>query len=225
MTAARNYIDGIWSEAGPDGIEMFDPATGEMIGTAPRSGKAEIDAAVDAAKRALPAWSAMPAPKRGEILFETARLHGSGAKEELGQLITREMGKVKVEALGDVQEAIDMAYYMAGEGRRLFGVTTPSELPDKICLTRARAGRRLRHDHALELPHRHPLLEEPAGAHLRQHRRPQAVGGDGRLCDTAYVECLIEAGPARRCGEHRARHAVRRPATRSSATRTCTCSP
>ena len=134
MTTARDFIDGIWTEAGDDGIEMFDPATGEMIGTAPRSGKAEIDAAVAAAKAAFPAWSETPAPKRGELLFRAAQIM-EGRKQELGRLVTREMGKVKDEALGDVQEAIDMAYYIAGEGRRLYGNTTPSELPNKICMT------------------------------------------------------------------------------------------
>ncbi len=134
MTTARDFINGIWTEAGDDGIEMFDPATGEMIGTAPRSGKAEIDAAVAAAKAAFPAWSETPAPKRGELLFRAAQIM-ERRKEELGRLVTREMGKVKDEALGDVQEAIDMAYYIAGEGRRLYGHTTPSELPNKICMT------------------------------------------------------------------------------------------
>src|SRR5213079_2585577 len=68
--------------------------------------------------------------KRGEILFRFARLLEE-AKDDLTDLMTHEMGKVKAEAGGDVQEAIDMSFYMAGEGRRLFGQTTPSELRDK----------------------------------------------------------------------------------------------
>ena len=75
----------------------------------------------------------MPAPKRGEILFRVARLLAEH-KEELSRLMTREMGKVLPEARGDVQEAIDVAYYMAGEGRRLFGQTVPSEMPDKFAM-------------------------------------------------------------------------------------------
>src|SRR6185437_4771559 len=78
-------------------------------------------------------WSLMPAPKRGEILFKVARLLAEH-KEELARLMTREMGKVLTEARGDVQEAIDVAYYMAGEGRRLFGMTVPSEMPDKFAM-------------------------------------------------------------------------------------------
>jgi len=75
----------------------------------------------------------MPAPKRGEILFKVARLLAEH-KEELSRLMTREMGKVLPEARGDVQEAIDVAYYMAGEGRRMFGQTVPSEMPDKFAM-------------------------------------------------------------------------------------------
>jgi len=88
---------------------------------------------VEAAKAAFPAWSMMPAPKRGEILFKVARLLAEH-KEELSRLMTREMGKVLPEARGDVQEAIDVAYYMAGEGRRMFGQTVPSEMPDKFAM-------------------------------------------------------------------------------------------
>jgi aldehyde dehydrogenase (NAD+) len=73
----------------------------------------------------------VPAPRRGEVLFRFAQLL-TDAKDELTDLMTHEMGKVKAEAAGDVQEAIDMAYYMGGEGRRLFGQTTPSELRDKF---------------------------------------------------------------------------------------------
>ncbi len=87
--------------------------------------------AVAAAREAFPRWRATPAPKRGEILFRAAELLVR-KKEELARDMTREMGKVLAETRGDVQEAIDMTYYMAGEGRRQFGQTTPSELPDKF---------------------------------------------------------------------------------------------
>ena len=84
-----------------------------------------------AAKEAYESWRLVPAPKRGEILFRFGALLAEH-KDELTELMTREMGKVLAEAGGDVQEAVDMSYYMAGEGRRLFGQTTPSELPDKF---------------------------------------------------------------------------------------------
>ncbi|MEK6532066.1 MAG: aldehyde dehydrogenase family protein, partial [Deltaproteobacteria bacterium] len=93
-----------------------------------------IDMAVDAARGAYEKWRLTPAPKRGEILFKAAEILREG-KPDLGRLVTREMGKVVKEGLGDVQEAIDMAYYMAGEGRRMSGETMPSELKDKDCKT------------------------------------------------------------------------------------------
>src|SRR6185369_1492833 len=87
---------------------------------------------VESARAAFPGWRRLPAPRRGEILFRAAELLIRN-KQRLGELVTREMGKVIAEGLGDVQEAIDIAFYMAGEGRRLQGETVPSELPDKDC--------------------------------------------------------------------------------------------
>ena len=84
-----------------------------------------------AAREAFPRWRALPAPKRGEILYRAAEILVR-RKEEFSRDMTREMGKVLAETRGDVQEAIDMTYYMAGEGRRQFGQTTPSELADKF---------------------------------------------------------------------------------------------
>lgn len=108
-----------------------EPATGAVLGRFPRSAAADVDRAVDAARAAWESWRLVPAPKRAEVLHAfAARL--SERKAELAELMSREMGKVMVEAGGDVQEAIDMSLYMAGEGRRLFGQTTPSELPDKF---------------------------------------------------------------------------------------------
>jgi alpha-ketoglutaric semialdehyde dehydrogenase len=131
----HNFIGGEWVDA--EGGETFDsvvPATGEALAAFPRSGAADVDRAVAAAKAAFEEWRLVPAPRRGEIIFrlgELLRFH----KEELTELMTQEMGKVRAEAGGDVQEAIDMSYYMAGEGRRLFGQTTPSELPDKFMMS------------------------------------------------------------------------------------------
>jgi len=112
-------------------LESRSPATGETLGRVPRSGAKEVDRAVDAAREAFDSWRLVPAPRRGEILLHFARALEE-RKEELAQLMSREMGKVLPEARGDVQEAIDMSVYMAGEGRRLFGHTTPSELRDKF---------------------------------------------------------------------------------------------
>ena len=128
----QNYIAGEWRDAASgETFESTSPANGEAIGTFPLSGVEDVDRAVEAAKSAFEEWRLVPAPKRGEILFRFGELL-RGEKEELAQLMAREMGKVLAEARGDVQEAIDMAYYMGGEGRRLFGQTTPSELRDKF---------------------------------------------------------------------------------------------
>jgi acyl-CoA reductase-like NAD-dependent aldehyde dehydrogenase len=128
----QNYIGGEWVDAASgETFESTSPANGEAIGTFPRSSAEDVDRAVAAAKAAYEDWRLVPAPRRGEILFRFAQLL-TEQKEDLSQLMAREMGKVLPEARGDVQEAIDMAYYMGGEGRRLFGQTTPSELPDKF---------------------------------------------------------------------------------------------
>ena len=128
----RNFIGGEWVGAtGGDAFESRSPANGDLIGTFVRSTVEDADRAVAVAKEAYASWRLVPAPKRGEILFRFGALVAEH-KDELSELMSREMGKVLAEAGGDVQEAIDMSYYMAGEGRRLFGHTTPSELPDKF---------------------------------------------------------------------------------------------
>ena len=128
----KNYIDGEWVDAASgDTFESTSPANGDTIGVFPKSGADDVERAVAAAKAAFEEWRLVPAPKRGEILFRFAHLV-TEAKDELTDLMSREMGKVKAEAGGDVQEAIDMSYYMAGEGRRLYGQTTPSELQNKF---------------------------------------------------------------------------------------------
>src|SRR6476659_4037921 len=109
-------------------FESLNPSTGEVIDSFPRSNAADV------ARAAGQAWRLVPAPERGNILFRFAQLL-EAHKPELSEWMTREMGKVKAEAGGDVQEAIDMAYYMGGEGRRLFGQTTPSELRDKFMMS------------------------------------------------------------------------------------------
>jgi len=128
----QNYVAGEWVDASTgETFESTSPANGDPIGTFPKSAEADVDRAVAAATEAFESWRLVPAPRRGEIIFRFAQLL-IDHKDELTDLMTREMGKVKAEAGGDVQEAIDMSFYMAGEGRRLFGQTTPSELPDKF---------------------------------------------------------------------------------------------
>ena len=128
----QNYIGGEWVDsASGETFESSSPATGDAIGIFPRSNAEDVDRAVDAAKAAFQEWRLVPAPKRGEILYRFANLL-TEEKDDLTDLMSHEMGKVKAEAGGDVQEAIDMSLYMAGEGRRLFGQTTPSELRDKF---------------------------------------------------------------------------------------------
>jgi aldehyde dehydrogenase (NAD+) len=116
-------------------FESRNPAHhAEVIGVFPQSSAADVDAAVAAAQRALSGWRSTPWPRRGEIILAAALIM-EGRKEELARLMTREMGKVLTEARGDVQEAIDMGKFIAGEGRRAFGETVPSELRDKWAMT------------------------------------------------------------------------------------------
>ncbi|HEX2930666.1 MAG TPA: aldehyde dehydrogenase family protein [Candidatus Binatia bacterium] len=132
----KNYIGGKWSAAVSGRIfENRNPAKGDdLIGNFPASGAADVDAAVQAAKKAFATWRLVPAPKRGELLYRVGELLKK-SKEEIARIETREMGKVLKETRGDVQEGIDTAFYVAGEGRRLFGETTPAELPDKFAMS------------------------------------------------------------------------------------------
>ncbi len=127
-----NFIGGKWVPAASgQTFEDRNPADrDELVGLFPKSGKADVDAAVAAAKKAFPGWRNTPAPRRAEVLYAAGEILRRD-KEKLARLMTREMGKVLAETRGDVQEAIDMAFLAAGEGRRLFGFTTPSELPNK----------------------------------------------------------------------------------------------
>jgi aldehyde dehydrogenase (NAD+) len=132
----QNFINGKWTDAANGTtFEDINPANKtEVLGVFPRSDHRDVDRAVEAAKAHFPQWRRVPAPRRAEILFRAAEILVR-RKEELARLMTREMGKVLKESRGDVQEAIDMLYYIAGEGRRLWGETTPSELPDKFAMT------------------------------------------------------------------------------------------
>jgi acyl-CoA reductase-like NAD-dependent aldehyde dehydrogenase len=132
----KNFINGEWVDSrSGNAYENRNPAnTNELVGMFVSSNGEDVDAAVDAAQAAYKKWRLVPAPKRAEILYRAAELLVQ-RKEEFSRDMTREMGKVLPEARGDVQEAIDMTYYMAGEGRRLFGQTTPSELPNKFAMS------------------------------------------------------------------------------------------
>jgi len=129
---AKNFIGGEWvgAQSGATFIST-NPATLEIVAEAAKSGAEDVKAAVAAAKAAYQGWRLTPAPRRGEILFRAAHVL-TERKESLSRLMTMEMGKTITEARGDVQEAIDMAYYMAGEGRRLKGYTAPVEMPNKF---------------------------------------------------------------------------------------------
>jgi aldehyde dehydrogenase (NAD+) len=130
------FIAGEWVESvSGRTFESLNPADRrDVIGRFQAGTKADVGMAVRAAEMALPRWKATPAPKRGEILYAFAELMRDN-KERLSRAMTREMGKVLAEARGDVQEGIDIAYLMAGEGRRMFGDTVPSELPDKWAMS------------------------------------------------------------------------------------------
>src|SRR6202162_2387900 len=131
----KNFIDGEWVEASTgDTFENRNPAdTRDLVGIFQKSGKDDVNAAIDAAKRAFAKWRLVPAPRRAEMVFRAAEIL-IDRKEEHAREMTREMGKVLAETRGDVQEAIDAAYYNAGEGRRLFGPTVPSEMPNKFAM-------------------------------------------------------------------------------------------
>ncbi len=131
-----NYVDGEWVEPGSgQWFENRNPArTSDLIGLFPRTGPEELDRVVESARRAYERWSRVPAPERGLVLKRAGDLM-TERKEELARAMTREMGKVLEETRGDVQEAIDTAYYAASEGRRLFGHTVPSELRRKWAMS------------------------------------------------------------------------------------------
>ena len=132
----RLFIAGRWVESvSGETFESVNPAdTRDVVGRFQAGTAADVAMAVRAAETAFPAWRATPAPKRGEILYRFGALMAEH-KERLARAMTREMGKVIAEARGDVQEGIDIAFLMAGEGRRMFGDTVPSELPDKWAMS------------------------------------------------------------------------------------------
>ena len=203
----KNLIDGDWVEATTgETFENINPAdTRDVVGVFQKSGKADVEAAVEAARRAFEKWRLVPAPRRAEIIYRAAQMLVE-RKEDYARDMTREMGKVVKETRGDVQEAIDTGFYMAGEGRRMFGATVPSELPNKFAMA-------VRHPVgvcAMITPWNFPMaipswklfpaivagnccVIKPAGLDLGQHEvepplegagipLPGARTGDGDLC-------------------------------------------
>jgi len=132
----KNFVNGEWVESHTGNtFENRNPAdAGELVGIFQQSDARDVESAVEAAARAFVNWRLVPAPRRAEMLFRAARML-EDRKEALARDMTREMGKILLEARGDVQEAIDMAYFMAGEGRRLYGQTTPAELANKFAMS------------------------------------------------------------------------------------------
>jgi acyl-CoA reductase-like NAD-dependent aldehyde dehydrogenase len=131
-----NYVNGDWvSSSSNKTFENRNPANREdLIGTFQDSNAADLNAAVDAADRAYNTWRLTPAPKRAEYIYRVGEILRRD-KDKIAREMTREMGKILEETRGDVQEAIDMAYLAAGEGRRMYGQTTPSELPNKFAMS------------------------------------------------------------------------------------------
>jgi aldehyde dehydrogenase (NAD+) len=132
----QNLIGGEWLPArtGKTLLNLNPADNSDVVGEFPASDAEDVALAVAAAKKAFVAWRLFPAPKRAEILHRAGYLL-SVRKEQYARDMTREMGKVLAETRGDVQEAIDEAFYAAGEGRRLFGQTTPSELQNKFAMS------------------------------------------------------------------------------------------
>src|SRR2546422_3556091 len=136
MTTYRNFIDGSWvPSVSGDVFENRNPANpDDLIGVFQKSTRDDVERAIEAARRAFQQWRLVPAPRRAEVLFRAAQIIAD-RKEALAREMTREMGKVLDETRGDVQEAIDMTFFMAGEGRRQYGQTVPSELRDKFAMS------------------------------------------------------------------------------------------
>lgn len=132
----QNYIDGLWCDSSDMGtFENRNPANwNDIIGTFPLSTAQDVDCAAKSAAKAFKKWRLVPAPARGEICRKAGEIMLL-RKDEIAALMTREMGKPLAETKGDVQEGIDTAFYCGTEGRRLFGINTPSELPNKMNLS------------------------------------------------------------------------------------------
>ena len=172
----HNFIDGAWVPSVSGKLfENRNPAnTDDLIGLFQQSTRDGRRARRSMPRgRAYRHWRLVPAPRRAEMLFRAAQLLAE-RKEALARDMTREMGKVLDETRGDVQEAIDMTYFMAGEGRRQYGQTVPSELRDKFAMSVRQPLGVCGDHHAVEFSDGDPVVEDHPGARLRQHGRLQA---------------------------------------------------
>ncbi len=202
----KNFINGEWVEARQGRtFENRNPAnSGELIGIFPSSTHEDVNAAVEAAKAAYAKWRLVPAPRRAEILYRAAETLVK-RKEDLARDMTREMGKPLSETRGDVQEAIDMTYYMAGEGRRLFGQTVPSELPNKFAMSVRDPLGVVGMITPWNFPDGDPIVENHARAGLRKYGGHQAGRGHAAF-DLQSGANPYRIGLARRGRECRERH-------------------
>ncbi|HUV83770.1 MAG TPA: aldehyde dehydrogenase family protein, partial [archaeon] len=135
MKEYKIFTGGEWTDSSTE--ESFydlNPATLEKLASFQIASEDDVNRSVKAAWDAYRIWSETPAPRRAMVLYRAAKILIE-KKDELSKLMTREMGKVLAETRGDVQEAIDITLYAAGEGRRMFGETTTSELKEKFCMT------------------------------------------------------------------------------------------
>ena len=139
LTTYQNYIDGQWSASvSGETYTIHNPAhKDQTLGAFQRSVPEDAVRAIEAARKALPGWSSTPAPQRAAILYRAiALLEERG--DQLARSITIEEGKPIADAQGEVKRSMNITEYAAGEGRRMFGNTTPSELPNTLAYTTRR---------------------------------------------------------------------------------------
>jgi acyl-CoA reductase-like NAD-dependent aldehyde dehydrogenase len=135
MTTVPNVIAGEErAAASGETFEKLAPATGKLLSTVARSGRADVDAAVTAAEAAQPDWSARTVEERGRILRGVAQLLERD-REEVAAIVAAETGKSPRDARGETDGAIELGYFMAGEGRRFYGRTMPSAVPNRQAMT------------------------------------------------------------------------------------------
>ncbi|MCH4824747.1 NAD-dependent succinate-semialdehyde dehydrogenase [Planococcus halocryophilus] len=126
----RHYINGEWSNTGDGKIDVMNPATGEVVGSVPNGGEHEATAAIEAASTAFPEWSKTTAYYRAELLMKWHDLLLEH-KEEIGKILTKEMGKPLAEAIGEVEYSASFVSWFAEEGKRMYGRTIPASKEGK----------------------------------------------------------------------------------------------
>ena len=135
MRILNNFINGEWQEWKGRRVQDVNPAdVNDIIAEAPASSAREAAEACEAAARAFEGWRNTPAPVRGQILYKIQR-RMEERRQELAEALTREEGKTISESRGEVQRAINVVEFFAGEARRMTGETIPSELPSNFCYT------------------------------------------------------------------------------------------